>query len=584
VLRSHKRWNWRRRAIGLVLLGLCLVAFLSLVPLNAEKGTKGTGTVQPSGPQRYAGFSVFGPDWQMEREFAAEAERVAYLEEQGYLVAQHTSRLSGNLVRVPISMWSVLGQVATLDPDGATIPVYQLDDSAVGIALDKMRTALDASAVALNTEGGVAGNPLRWDGWDAFFLGIQRFNQEISTHPAQQLQPVFVNIFLTELPPALLIEAPVTVIDQVSRKALWESYRQLHIAFIRRLIQRYGRGYHTPRLRAHIPVAVAVEMVNEPDYNWLPDEAKIEKALDPTAYPCDKYITQLHLPQIPKHDLAAKGCVQRPFYYEEQDFGQPAPRTALRDFRWGRKFAEYVSTFADLHEHVSFAARDEIHRGGAQMTVVSSAVTHVNIDWFVHMFRANPNTFRYVDGIGIHPYHWPRHDIHDMHFVSSAPEKDWQLADPQEFARDYFKRFDFIRQLAALVAEPDQEKSYGLTGKSLWITEFGIPTKKLGKANAELPTNWKIFIYDRASAIPEGMPALIWEEKWEAFFRQVSPDFLFQNHVQTFLVYTLRESAQNETNDDNHSNFALYRPDWSCRLASDVLDKLRDFFRHYRNG
>jgi hypothetical protein len=581
VIRSRNQSRW---LVSLVVLGCCLFAILSFLSSCAEKNTGGSVPTSPGRLERYAGFAVFGPDWPMEREFATEAERVAYLEEQGYLVAQHTARLSGNLVRVPISMWSVLGQIATLDPDSATIPVYQMDDSTVGVALDKVRTALNASFMAFDTGHSVTGNPLRWHAWDAFFSGIQRFNQEISTKPAQQLQPVFVDILLTELTPALLIEAPVSMMDHASRKGLWESYRQLHITFIRKLIQRYGHGYETAEIRAQIPVAVAVEMFNEPDYNWLPDEAKIEKALNPDAYPCDKYITQLHLPQIPEHDLPAKGCVQRPFYYEEQDLGQPSMYTALHDFRWGRKFDQYVSTFADLHEHVSFAAQDEIRRGGAQMVIVSSAVTHVNIDWFVHMFRANPNTFRYVSGIGIHPYHWPRHDIHDMHFVSPAPKKDWRLADPQEFARDYFKRFDFIRQLAALIAEPEQEKSYGLTGKSLWITEFGIPTKKLGKANAGLPKDWKIFIYDRASAIPEGTPALVWEEKWEAFFHQVSPDFLVQNHVQAFLVYTLRESAQNETNDDNHSNFALYRSDWSCRLAPEVLSKLAEFFRGYRNG
>ena len=138
------------------------------------------------------------------------------------------------------------------------------------------------------------------------------------------------------------------------------------------------------------------------------------------------------------------------------------------------------------------------------MVVVSSAVTHVNIDWFVRMFRANPETFRYVDKIAIHPYHWPRHDIHDMTFVDAQSRRNWPTLNPRAFAREYFKRFDFIRELAALVAEPDWEKSYGLSGKALWVTEFGIPTKKLGKANASIPKHWKLFIYDRASGIPDG--------------------------------------------------------------------------------
>jgi hypothetical protein len=57
-----------------------------------------------------------------------------------------------------------------------------------------------------------------------------------------------------------------------------------------------------------------------------------------------------------------------------------------------------------------------------------------------------------------------------------------------------------------------------------------------------------------------------------------------QNHVEAFLVYTLRESAENETNDNNHSNFALYRSDWSSRLALDVLNRLADFFLRFRDG
>jgi hypothetical protein len=275
--------------------------------------------------------------------------------------------------------------------------------------------------------------------------------------------------------------------------------------------------------------------------------------------------------------------VRQSFYYHEQELGVPAVRTALQVFRWGTKFDKYVATFADLHEHASFAARDEAQRGHAEMVIVSAAVTHVNLDWFVRMFRANPNTFRYVDAIAVHPYHWPRHDIHDLSFVSRPPEQDWQLVNPREFARDYFKRFDFVQKLTDLVAEPDQEKSYGLFGKLIWITEFGIPTKKLGKANADLPWTWRLFIYDRASPIPEGMPALIWEEKWEAFFRQVSAGFLRQHRVAAFLVYTLRESAENETNDDNHSNFALYRSDWSSRLAPDVLEQLRQLFLSFRD-
>jgi hypothetical protein len=583
LLTSFSRLRGACWILGLAFLSFCLVAFLFFVPVKARRVEKGASPANTPQTERYVGFSVFGPDWPMERGFADARERLTYMEEQGYLVAQHTSRLYGNLVRVPISVWSVLGQDLASTAETATKPVYQLDDSVLSKSLDEIQASLDAGLAAIHKGQDMTGRHLHWDLWDAFFTGIQKYNSEIDPSPENKYRPVYIDLFLNALPPALILEAPTAgtlryLNCQTSGERLWDSYRQLHLKFIRKLIQRYGRGYG----RAHIPIAAAIEMFNEPDYSWLPDEAKIEKALNPDAYPCDKYITQLHLPQIPENDLPAKGCVKQPGFYREQDLELPVMQTALHDFRWGEKFDKYVSSFADLHEHASFAARDEIQQGHANMIVVSSAVTHVNIDWFARMFRANHKTFSYSDTIAIHPYHWPHHDIHDVRFVGSPIENNWLDVNPREFASSLFKRFDFIEKLAELTAQPDPEKSYGLSAKSLWITEFGIPTKKLGKANTDLRT-YPLAIYDRATPVPEDIKAIVWEDKWTAFLDQVSVDFLRHNHVETFLLYTLRESAANETNDDNHSNFALYRADWSCRLAPDVLNRLADFFLGFRD-
>ena len=577
-----------RWILGFTVLSFCVIAFLFFVPAAVRRVEKGASPANASQTERYVGFSVFGPDWPMERDFADERERLTYMEEQGYLVAQHTSRLYGNLIRVPISVWSVFRQDLASTAETATQPIYQLDDSVLSEALDKIQTSLDVGLAAIDNGQDVAGRPLSWDLWDAFFTGVQRYNSEIDPSPDNKYRPVYVDLSLNALPPAPIIEAPTTEVlrylrCQTSGERLWNSYRQLHLKFVRKLIQRYGRGYASAIGRAHIPIAAAIEMFNEPDYGWLPDEAKIERALNPDAYPCDKYITQLHLSQIPENDLLAKGCVKRPGFYREQDFGLPVVQTTLRDFHWGEKFDKYVSSFADLHEHASFAARDEIQQGHANMIIVSSAVTHVNIDWFVRMFRANNKTFAYSDAVAIHPYHWPHHDIQDMQFVGSPIEGDWLNTNPREFASRLFKRFDFIEKLAELTAQTNLEISYGLSAKSIWVTEFGIPTKKLGKANTDLRT-YPLAIYDRATPIPRDIKAIVWEDKWTAFLDQVSVDFLRHNHVQTFLLYTLRESAANETNDDNHSNFALYRADWSCRLAPEVLNRLADFFLGFRNG
>ena len=63
--------------------------------------------------------------------FANETERVAYLEKQGYLMAQHTSRLHGNMVRVPIYMWNVLGSGLPSATVLVRKPLYQIDTDTV---------------------------------------------------------------------------------------------------------------------------------------------------------------------------------------------------------------------------------------------------------------------------------------------------------------------------------------------------------------------------------------------------------------------------------------------------------------------
>ena len=578
---SCRRVTWARWLSWGVFFSFSL--FFSLA-CHAEP-TRPPGQATP----RFIGFSVFGPDWPVKEVFADETERLAYLEKQGYLIARHTSELHGNIVRVPISVWGVLGQNLPLDTELIRKPLYQADKTVVAKSLEKITAFLQASLDGMAKDHNANGQPLHWHRWDAFLAGIQQYNTELAASPAKTYPAVWVNLFLTIHPPVPIIEEPRDKLSGGSFAALfgrdvWGQYRELHIRFVRKLVQRYGRGYGQAGTPAVRPLAAAIEMFNEPDYGWLPDELKIEKALNPDAYPCHKYITQLHLSQVPENDLPGKACILKDGFYREQPLPVPAVETPLRDFRWGLKFDLYVEFFADLHEHVSFAAKDEIQRGRADMVVVSSAVTHVNIDWFIRMFRANPETFRYVDKIGIHPYHWPQHDIHDMTFVDTQMRKDWASVNPRVFARDYFKRFDFIRELTALVAEPDWEKSYGLSGKALWVTEFGIPTKKLGKANAAIPKHWKIFIYDRASDIPDGMAAIRWEDKWEAFFDQVTADFLHTNHIEAFMIYTLRESLENETNDENHSNFSLYTADWSCRLAPPTLTRMADFFQNFRGG
>jgi hypothetical protein len=569
---------------SVVVVCLFLFVLLAFPACHRSKPNRGADT------QRYVGFSVFGPHWPQEKTFANESEHLQYLETQGYLVAQYTSRLYGNAIRVPISPWVVLRRdiLAEGPQEFAAKPAYKIDDEVLNATVKRIHHALESSRDALEKASHAENDTLGWRFWDAFFSGVQAYNRELEASPHAKYRPVFVNLLLVDRPPALILEAPAggtrnSVKVFLAENGFWDAYRRLYITFVRKLIQRYGKEYIRPGVQPLVPLVIAVELFNEPDYVWLPDEALIEKALDADVYPCDKYLTQLYLSQIPENDLPAKACIRRHGMYLEQDLGFSAAPTPLRNFRWGIKFDKYVAAFADLHEHVSFAAKDEIAKGAAKVRVISSAVTHVNLDWFRRMFQANATTFSYVDAVAIHPYHWPRHDIHDMQFIGAPFEEDWTTMSPRAFASQYCKRFDFLTVLASLVTSRSVQRSYGLARKAIWVTEFGIPTKKVGRDNsAETLQRYPVAIYERAASVPEGITAIRWEDKWQAFFDQVSAEFLRQNQVEAFFVYTLRESAENETNDDNHSNFALYRSDWSSRVEPETLTQLADFFLRFR--
>lgn len=540
---------------------------------------EGREEVYQSQGVRYSGFAVFGPHWKLDEQFETENDRLMFLKEQGYLTARHTSNLNANMVRMPISIWTVLGSGIPVAHEMRQ-PAYQMAESVAVPALGEITEFLKRVVSRIEKNQSAWGEPLNWGPFDAFLDGVHSYNVENAEPAGVAQSDVVVTVVLTEPPPSLILEAS----SRQSRAEAWELYCRLHKLFARKVVQRYGRGYARRGVSALWPVAAAVEMFNEPDYAWLPDELKIEQALNPHAYPCHKYVTQLYLSQIPVNDLPAKGCTRRGSVYVEQNLSLPHAETALDNFKWGAKFDYYVERFATLHESVSLSVKEEIASGGADMLVVSSAVTHVNIDWFRHMFRANPNTFRYVDRIAVHPYHWPGHDIHDAEFVDGQSRDDWLTENPRKYARDYFKRFDFIHELAALVKEPDNQKSFGMSGKLLWVTEFGIPTKKVNKVNlASFPKKWNIFIYDRATPIPETVKAIIWEDKWNAFFRQARK-FLSRNQVEAFLIYTLREATTGEANDSEHSNFSIYSAEWRSRLNQETLERLAHFLADFRKN
>ena len=159
--------------------------------------------------------------------------------------------------------------------------------------------------------------------------------------------------------------------------------------------------------------------------------------------------------------------------------------------------------------------------GFDDIDIVSAGVTHNNIDYLMRMYRANSRAFAYCTAIGLHPYHWPEHNIHDTRFKSPYDLSQWRLANPRQFARQYFKRFDFFREVAKLTRLSGHE-SFGLGGKKIWLTEFGIPTKVIGAHNED---NAQFVPLIRPRSLPaEALPfkSEVWEDLWDAFFDQVT--------------------------------------------------------------
>ena len=159
-------------------ISVCLLSCVSLIcsACHRSKPERVAGPLHRT--EKYVGFSVFGPDWPQEKKFTDEVEHLQYIEEQGYLVAQHTSRLYGNIIRVPISIWGVLGRdlLAEVTPEFAAKPVYQLDEPILNSALDRLRSELAVSQVALEKGHSTDKELLLWRFWDAFFSGIQKYN------------------------------------------------------------------------------------------------------------------------------------------------------------------------------------------------------------------------------------------------------------------------------------------------------------------------------------------------------------------------------------------------------------------------
>ncbi|MBL8999892.1 MAG: hypothetical protein JNK25_02005 [Phycisphaerae bacterium] len=547
-------------------------------------------------PGIYAGFNVGGSDWRrQEIEGITDPEhRRQVLDRIGHDEARMVHAAGGNMIRTLYSADALLGEeirdllrVPGEPWEPGVKPVFRATIEERLQRLDDSYEILGSLLSSIPEGKNHRGEPIRFAALDGYLGGIERFNAGLT----DQSQRVRVLLTLICRPPRWIIESPGKGTLGYFRKpytfdTVWERFVKMQIALNRLVVRRYVTDCSEQRGQTLPPAVRAIEVVNEPDYDWIPDEMRIEWSYHPSSNALGKYITELHLMQIPTGIGFHRAYEVTPWGHQPQDaeWADEVEPVGVFDFPWGPKFDWYVRCFAQLHEHVAFAVRDESLKGSEdgrpRVLLVSGGVTHNNLDYLIRMYRANPNTFKYIDRIGIHPYHWPRHDIFDTAFISDVPHDNWRRVSPQEYARSYFKRFDFLEEFAALIREPDETKSFGMSGKRLWVTEFGIPTKQIGEANRELKDFIK-FIRPRHGPPIESAEVRTWEDLWEAFLRQCSRRYLEDNMVDAFLLYALRESGAKgfDLHDDDRSNFAVHHRDGTPRMDAETYKHVCEFLR-----
>jgi hypothetical protein len=496
-----------------------------------------------------------------------------------------TSELGGNLIRL---FYSVGALVAGADAGVAAVFPGTLawPEGARGLPLEERLFGLDRSAIAL--EQVLAGGAHSFDFAlvDAYTAGVEAFNREAGGND----HGVRVLLTIVSQPPRWIVESPSRAALAANGRAytyysLWSLYLRVHDLLHRALAQRYVTE---PAGRGETPVVCAFELGNEPDYCWIPAEMKIELGIDTPESALWKYVTELHLVQIPEREGPPPAADATPTGFQAQalELVESSDKTtAITEFDWGVKFDWYVKCFAELHQCIGESlvpAREHY----PPLDIVSGAVTHSNIDYLLRMARASPTAFEAVSAVGIHPYHWVHHDVWNSAFVNAQSMQGWQSSSPREYADSYFKRFDFLQEIAACTrAESDDVSQMGppppelvraFKGKKLWLTEFGIGTKALGAFNASV-AEFTRFIRPRANiGAAAGYDAEIWEDLWDAFLDQVDVEYLDANQVGCFLLYALREAGTPslDMDDDDRSNLAVLKRDGSPRLDPQTLSRL----------
>jgi hypothetical protein len=549
----------------------------------------------------YSGFNIGGVDWPRPELAGLDdpTERGRALRALTAGEAEMVAGLGGNMIRVFYAVDSVIEgdrtEIATAL--GSSVPgpgtgqgIYLRTVEERAEALDRAADVLDRLLTVLDGRA-APGLRLDFSMFDAIVGGVADFNGRGAP------QPVRLLLTLVAPAPRWLVEAPSSDTLRESGRSfdfdsLWAMYLQVHVELHRQLI---GRYLADRRSRRSVPAVAAFEIGNEPDYIWVPEEVKIEGAAERLVYPLGKYVTELHLPQVPHHVDPAPAFQVEPWGYGDQDAEWKVRATPRRvpivDFDWGAKFDWYVRCFCELQERLADTIHEASAGVGVPVDIVSGSVTHNNIDYLMRMARVNPRAFASVTKIGIHPYHWRDNNVWDARFVDpDTPMDEWCAATAREFAGEYFKRFDFLEEIARCVRPAEargperpadahtQELAAALAGKKLWITEFGIGTKALGAFNSPVAELTR-FIRSRAAfGLAGGHGAAVWEDLWDALVHQATAAYLREHEVECLLLYSLREAGlpQLDMDDDDRSNLAILHRDGTPRMDDTTLTGVRN--------
>jgi hypothetical protein len=536
-----------------------------------------------SSPVTFAGFCVGGYNWPAP-ELPPGASREDELSVRRRLAADDarlTRRLGGNLLR---SFWSMEGVISG-DRSALTAVLNSLGDpelrhtSVFARPHEERIERLDVADRTLDqllaAAGGDPSGPfaLDFDVLDAVLGGVEDVNRESG-------QPIRVLLALVSLPPRFMLEAPPASELQAAGRtydfaSLWDRYVRLHQLVHRQLVTRYA-------VERPLTGLYALEIVNEPDYMWVPEEVKIEWGGDGLLNPVGKYVTELHLSQVPSSDAPFAPFERVPWGFRVQTgpwlAERPEAQTPVLEFDWGSKFDWYVRTFAHLMRDVAWAVKDEAAARGVEVVTVSGSVTHNNLDYLLRLHRADPAAFRWIDKIGLHPYHWVRNDVWDDHFVSGEPIAGWSKRDPRTFAGELFKRFDFLRAFSERSGDRrlDRELRDAFGDRKLWITEFGIGSKVLGEFNAAVADSTRFIRPRGLVGATAGYDDVVWEDLWTAFLDQIDRSWLADHRVECVLLYALRELGMSgfDLDDEDRSNLALFHRDARPRIAPAVAGRI----------